>query len=48
MCQLSPRSVLLTVWFQLDEMIEKVSYPAFILNNTFLDQFYTQVHHPLV
>ncbi|XP_052772647.1 endothelin-converting enzyme 1-like isoform X5 [Mya arenaria] len=26
---------------KLDEMIEKVSYPSFILNNTFLSEFYT-------
>ncbi|XP_053406983.1 endothelin-converting enzyme homolog isoform X2 [Mercenaria mercenaria] len=27
---------------KIDEMIEKVSYPSFILNTTFLDQFYEQ------
>lgn len=28
---------------KIDEMIEKVSYPSFILNTTFLDQYYEQL-----
>jgi len=29
--------------FQIDQMIEKVSYPNFILNSTILDEFYQEV-----
>lgn len=42
---LNKACILLTLYFQVDSIINKISYPSYILNSTFLDTYYKQVRH---